>query len=652
MGGFARGAQHMLPLDVTSDHRIADKKAGKLSRIAPPSRKPLDLPLIAALSDVSRVVFLDIETTGLSRYYDYITVIGWLVGGDYRVYVSGDDPSALIAALRAASAVVTFNGTLFDLPFLRKTFPGIALPTFHADLRYLAKRIGLSGGQKKIENAIGLNLRSGIEDVDGAEAVLLWHRYLRGDLNSLRRLIEYNRSDVFSMCDILDYVLENLVISPDFWFKPQRFSKISYRLHGHAISHSELPAPSRLNRPQNTFKTVFGGTFADQATIVGIDLTGSEAKPSGWCLLRGRVAETAMVASDDELVRLVESVDPDLVSIDSPLSIPFGRTTVYDDDPARFEIGIMRRSERELKRRGINVYPCLLQSMQNLTRRGMALADRLRRKGIPVIESYPGAAQDIMGIPRKGAGEAFLKQGLADFGIEGPYISNLVRHDELDAITSALVGSFFLANKFEALGDAREAPLIIPDLKGGVGPLVVGFSGRISAGKTTAARFLETQGFAYTRFSLVIDEEIQRQGQIPNRESRQKMGQEIHETWGQRLLCHRTLERAAGAELIVVDGLRFPEDHCALFERYGARFLHLYIAASDVIRSDRYLAASNGETSFPIADRQPVEAQIDELRTHATAIVRNESTIDEFQNELGRILSEFRRRSAPQCPSL
>jgi predicted nuclease with RNAse H fold len=109
-----------------------------------------------------------------------------------------------------------------------------------------------------------------------------------------------------------------------------------------------------------------------------------------------------MVGTDDEMVARVIAISPALVSVDSPLSVPFGRTRVEDDDPGRSEFGIMRRCERELKRRGINVYPCLLPSMQGLTRRGMRLATRLRRLGIPVIESYPGAAQDIMGIPRKG----------------------------------------------------------------------------------------------------------------------------------------------------------------------------------------------------------------------------------------------------------
>ena len=326
-------------------------------------------------------------------------------------------PSHCLSSLRAASALVTFNGTLFDLAFLAKSFPVLSLPKVHADLRFLARRVGLTGGQKAIERKLGIHVRGGIEDLDGAQAVLLWHRYLRGDVGSLRRLIDYNRADVVAMRHILDEVLERLVSSPDFWFATSRFSQHPYSFSGWALPASELPSASRLEKPKNTFQSLFAGTAAEQAIIVGIDLTGSETRPSGWCVLRGAFAETEMVATDEEMIARIIAISPSLVSIDSPLSLPFGRIRVEDDDPGRLEFGIMRRCERELKRRGINVYPCLLPSMQGLTRRGMRLATRLRRLGIPVIESYPGAAQDIMGIPRKGAGEALLKVGLQEFGV-------------------------------------------------------------------------------------------------------------------------------------------------------------------------------------------------------------------------------------------
>ena len=60
-----------------------------------------------------------------------------------------------------------------------------------------------------------------------------------------------------------------------------------------------------------------------------------------------------------------------------------------------------------------------------------------------------GAAQDILDIPRKNKGIEKLASALAEYGIVG----NLaVTHDELDAITSAIVGILYLKGDYEALG--------------------------------------------------------------------------------------------------------------------------------------------------------------------------------------------------------
>jgi predicted nuclease with RNAse H fold/dephospho-CoA kinase len=587
----------------------------------------------------------------LSRYYDDVTLVGWLLDGVYRVYIAGDDPEFLLSSLRSASALVTFNGTRFDLGFLEKTFAGMVLPTLHADLRYLAKRVGLTGGQKAIEKQLGISIRDAVQDVDGSVAVLLWHRYLRGDKHSLRRLIEYNRCDVVAMRDILDHVLSCLVADPSFWLAESRFSVQPCKVSGWATPAVDLPSPLRLSRPKNTFGSLLGGSPAETATVVGIDLTGSETRPSGWCVLEGPRAETGMIGSDDEIITLVVSTAPGLVSIDSPLSIPRGRTGVDDDDPTRSEFGIMRSCERELRRRGINVYPCLLPSMQGLTRRGMALAVRLRDLGVPVIESYPGAAQDIMGIPRKGAGEEFLKLGLVDFGILGRFINESVRHDELDAITSALVGYFFFAGKYEALGGDSEDPLIVPDLNAVPGPLVIGISGRICAGKTTTARLLERVGFAYTRYSLVIDDEILAGGELPSRESRQRIGLQINRTKGQRWLCERVLNRVRYQALIVVDGLRFRQDHAFLTERFGARFLHLHVVAGTNHRRERYDREHLGDISFDQSDVDPVESEVDDLAQLAGVTVENSATLDDLRTAVGEIVDGLAAKGGMPCRS-
>jgi predicted nuclease with RNAse H fold len=100
--------------------------------------------------------------------------------------------------------------------------------------------------------------------------------------------------------------------------------------------------------------------------------------------------------------------------------------------------------------------------MQGLTTRGMLLASQLRAEGLNVIESYPGAAQDILNIPRKGTSLEELKQGLGRAGVKGPFLTGKVCHDEVDAITSALVGLFYMADEYIALGMPAENYLIVP----------------------------------------------------------------------------------------------------------------------------------------------------------------------------------------------
>ncbi len=205
-----------------------------------------------------------------------------------------------------------------------------------------------------------------------------------------------------------------------------------------------------------------GSAAEGQGAAVGIDLTASETRESGWCALRGDLAAVRRLASDEAIVRATVWAQPDVVSLDAPLSLPHGRLRVDDGDPGRAQYGIMRRCERALRSRGIPVYPCLLPSMQKLTERGMRLAAALRAEGIAVIECYPGGAQDVLGIPRKRAGLESLRAGLAQLGLRGAWTQGKITHDELDAITAALVGRCWARGEFEALGDPDEGLIVLP----------------------------------------------------------------------------------------------------------------------------------------------------------------------------------------------
>ncbi|MER9223162.1 DUF429 domain-containing protein [Mesorhizobium sp. M0644] len=621
-----------------------------LARTPPGERRPnLPLRLKEQLDLCSqypeRVLFLDIETTGLSHHYDEITVIGWSIGGRASTMVKGDSHDRLREDARHAIALITFNGIRFDQRFIRQEFPDVAFPVHHIDLMYLCRRVGLTGGQKAIERVLGLGLRGEIADVDGFAAVLLWHRYLRGDVAALETLVRYNRADIAAMGAIFDHVIDRFQIDPDLFLQ-----RAAFRDWAAPSGWMDIPpfksAPAELSSAP-TFDQLLGGTPAENVRIVGIDLTGSEARGSGWCLLDGEKASFETVFTDADLLELTLSSKPDLVSIDSPLCLPSGRVSVEDSDPGRTRFGIMRECERELKRRGVNVYPCLLPSMQKLTARGIRLATSLRRLGFPVIESYPGAAQDIMRIPRKGAGVEWLRLGLADFGVVGDLTA--ASHDELDAITSALVGSFHWSGLTEAMGTSEEPPLIIPKLDGNAHPIIIGISGPIAAGKTTLARALEEMGFAYTRFSLVIDQELENRGQPLDRHHRQALGDEINRTGRQRWLAERTLSRVGAAQAIVVDGLRFPEDHAYLAEQAGGSYVHVFVDADESIRRNRYaMRAADGD--FDAVAASAVESQINSMRSLADLVFPNVGPKDDISSFAMNLVTEVRPNTC-QSPS-
>ena len=102
--------------------------------------------------------------------------------------------------------------------------------------------------------------------------------------------------------------------------------------------------------------------------------------------------------------------------------------------------------------------------MQGLTERGIRLSKLLKDLGFCVIESYPGAAQDVLGLPRKRVDLRGLEVDLTNMGIKPKCDREIITHDEIDALTSALVGYFYLADEFEALGNEDEGYLIIPKI--------------------------------------------------------------------------------------------------------------------------------------------------------------------------------------------
>ena len=153
--------------------------------------------------------FLDIETTGLDHRRNSVTTVSVHLDGETETLVQGKDLTGdrLLGILDDAKLLATFNGVQFDVPFLEAEF-GIDIDVPHIDIMYSARRLGLTGGLKAIENEIGIERDR--PDISGREAVRLWHQYERGDRAALDTLISYNREDTVNLETLLDVVTERL----------------------------------------------------------------------------------------------------------------------------------------------------------------------------------------------------------------------------------------------------------------------------------------------------------------------------------------------------------------------------------------------------------------------------------------------------------
>ncbi len=154
--------------------------------------------------------YLDIETTGLDIGRDAVTVVGLYDGRRKRSFVKGDNLEELPRALEDVRLLVTFNGSRFDVPFLRRAFPRMRLDQLHVDLVSPLHRLGFWGGLKRIERRLGIERSDATRGLSGFDAVRLWTAYEAGDDDALDTLIAYNLEDVVNLEPLAEFAYASL----------------------------------------------------------------------------------------------------------------------------------------------------------------------------------------------------------------------------------------------------------------------------------------------------------------------------------------------------------------------------------------------------------------------------------------------------------
>ena len=193
---------------------------------------------------------------------------------------------------------------------------------------------------------------------------------------------------------------------------------------------------------------------------LGLDLAGVNTRPTGVCTINQKLrVNCSVVHSDAEILSTVRRSQARVVAIDAPLALPVGRHCLGEHCRGRSHF---RACDLALREMGIRFFPITLGPMRTLTSRGMRLLKQIRRLHVDVIETYPGAAQDLLGIPRKQYGLGALQDSLKRMGCSGDILTRSLTGDELDAINCALVAKQYAEGHYLAIGDPSEIMMILP----------------------------------------------------------------------------------------------------------------------------------------------------------------------------------------------
>jgi hypothetical protein len=189
-------------------------------------------PRLASL-DLTRALFLDTETTGLSGgtgTLPFLVGVGWLEeSGVFKVEQyfcrepgeEGAQLSLLVKRLEWAACLVTFNGRSFDIPLLNTRFilhrmknPGYGLP--HLDLLPVARRVF----KTRLDSCRLGNLEAAvlgferIGDIPGSAIPGVYASFLRGGpVEPIEAVLEHNALDLVGLA-ALGAVIEEMYGNP------------------------------------------------------------------------------------------------------------------------------------------------------------------------------------------------------------------------------------------------------------------------------------------------------------------------------------------------------------------------------------------------------------------------------------------------------
>src|SRR5262249_21511415 len=248
-----------------------------------------------------------------------------------------------------------------------------------------------------------------------------------------------------------------------------------------------------------------------------------------------------------------------------------------------------------------------------------------------------------------------LREGLKNLGLTGAGLDSQ-SHDEIDAITSAIVGRFYQSRQTIPLGRREEAFLHVPRFTRLIlkSPLIIFLSGPTSAGKSTLSLYLAAYYDAHVIrthdiiAALLVEGRTRPLGKmnsiakyvgwpqndIPPAVLRD-FGLFVRDEYQQGPLVERLSQQmtAKKQQIIVIDAAHTNIEIDALRRSRKGSVVHWHVDASFDTRQQRFLGRAtklSDRTAREFERYQRIDDTSMTLSKHADVILRNNASLEQY----------------------
>lgn len=183
---------------------------------------------------------------------------------------------------------------------------------------------------------------------------------------------------------------------------------------------------------------------------------------------------------------------------------------------------------------------------------------------------------------------------------------------------------------------------------------ILAFTGRIGAGKTTAAQYVaRTYGFKSLSFvERILAPRLVAQGKLVNRQNLQEIGSKLYLEHGDIVLTQWLLQGIDFSQKWLIDDVRYPSTAQYIKSCFHGQFMLVGVRSDQHMRYERVVKRAKEKIDsfegFLVMDTALTEKQIDEVMNCADRIIDNMGTENDLYASCDLIVREILNKSGDE----